>query len=225
MPATTKRSRSRRSTEKEAPPDTEKTSSPDRLATYRAKRHFEVTPEPGSSQAGTEEEKKTALDPAEPLEFVVQKHDARRLHYDVRLEVDGAMVSWAVPKGPSFDPAVRRLAVQTEDHPMEYNAFEGSIPDGEYGAGDVLLWDRGTYETVPPGKGRAMLDKGHMHVRMSGEKLVGEWHILRTGGRGDDGEGTKQPQWLMFKAKDSFANPAYDVVAERPESVVSGMQA
>src|SRR5579862_9220899 len=164
----------------------------DRLETYRAKRRFGVTPEPapsGSSQPEAPEEKKTP----DGLAFVVQKHDARRMHYDVRLEVDGAMVSWAVPKGPSYDPVVRRLAVQTEDHPMEYNAFEGRIPDGEYGAGDVLIWDRGTYETVPPGKGRPMLDKGHMHVRLSGEKLVGEWHIIRTGRRGDDGEGTKQP--------------------------------
>ncbi len=186
-----------------------------------------MTPEPGSSQAGTEEEKKTAPDAAEPLEFVVQKHDARRLHYDVRLEVDGAMVSWAVPKGPSFDPAVRRLAVQTEDHPMEYNAFEGRIPDGEYGAGDVLIWDRGTYETVPPGQQRPMLDKGHLHVRMFGEKLVGDWHFIRTNrSPGDDGAGKAgKAQWLFFKAKDARANPAYDIVAERPESVVSGKAA
>ncbi len=209
-------------------PATEKVSSPDRLATYRAKRHFEVTPEPGSSQDEGHEEKKTAAadarKPGEALAFVVQKHDARRLHYDVRLEVDGAMVSWAVPKGPSYDPAVRRLAVQTEDHPMEYNAFEGRIPDGEYGAGDVLIWDRGTYETVPPGQQRAMLDKGHLHVRLFGEKLVGDWHFIRTNrSPGDDGAGKAgKAQWLLFKAKDRRANPAYDVVAERPESVVSG---
>jgi bifunctional non-homologous end joining protein LigD len=207
---------------------TESASSPeadDRLGTYRAKRRFEATPEPppsdGSSQAEGAEEKKSDA----PLAFVVQKHDARRLHYDVRLEVAGAMVSWAVPKGPSYDPAVRRLAVQTEDHPMEYNAFEGRIPDGNYGAGDVLVWDRGTYETVPPGRGPAMLDKGHMHVRLRGEKLVGEWHFIRTGGRHSDGASSKTPQWLMFKAKDSFANPAYDVVTDRPESIVSGHQA
>ena len=205
-------------------------SSSDRLATYRAKRDFGVTPEPGSSQVETKEEKKTAPEASatsEPLAFVVQKHDARRLHYDVRLEVDGAMVSWAVPKGPSFDPAVRRLAVQTEDHPMEYNAFEGRIPDGEYGAGDVLIWDRGTYETVPPGQQRPMLDKGHMHVRLYGEKLVGDWHIIRTNrSPGDDGAGNAgKAQWLLFKAKDARANPAYDVVAERPESVVSGKAA
>ncbi len=203
---------------------TEKASSPsDRLETYRAKRRFDVTPEPGSSQAEALAEKKTAR--AGALAYVVQKHDARRLHYDLRLEVDGAMVSWAVPKGPSFDPAVRRLAVQTEDHPMAYNAFEGRIPDGEYGAGDVLIWDRGTYETVPPGQQRAMLDKGHMHVRLHGEKLAGDWHVIRTNGRGRGDDGTGQPgkaQWLLFKAKDDRANPAYDVVVERPESVVSG---
>src|SRR5271170_714393 len=172
MPATTKRSRSRPSEEKKQAPDTEKASSPDRLETYRAKRHFDVTPEPGSSQAGAQEEKKTAAPkPDEALAFVVQKHDARRLHYDVRLEIDGAMASWAVPKGPSFDPAVRRLAVQTEDHPMEYNAFEGRIPDGEYGAGDVLIWDRGAYETVPPGQEGAMRAKGHIAFRLHGEKI------------------------------------------------------
>jgi bifunctional non-homologous end joining protein LigD len=215
--------------------DTESASSEsDRLATYRAKRRFGVTPEPPpapssakakaqtnrSSQAPRAPGKKTAPSHA----FVVQKHDATRLHYDVRLEVDGAMVSWAVPKGPSYDPAVRRLAVQTEDHPIEYNAFEGRIPDGEYGAGDVLIWDRGTYETVPPESERAMLDKGHMHVRLFGEKLVGEWHLIRTGERGPKTD-RRPAQWLMFKAKDSLANAAYDVVSERPESVVSGRQA
>jgi len=201
---------------------TESASSPDdRLAVYRAKRRFEVTPEPGSSQAPAGKGNKTT---AGSHAFVVQKHDATRLHYDVRLEVDGAMVSWAVPKGPSYDPAARRLAVQTEDHPMEYNSFEGRIPDGEYGAGDVLVWDRGTYETVPPGAERAMLDKGHMHVRLFGEKLVGEWHIVRTGTRGPATD-RRPAQWLMFKAKDALANPAYDVIAERPESVVSGRQA
>ena len=235
-----------------------------RLATYRAKRRFGVTPEPApedpagapspaggaargdskrSSQTREGEEKKTAsgaasvaatapsqeaapASAAAHLAFVVQKHDARRLHYDVRLEIDGAMASWAVPKGPSFDPAVRRLAVQTEDHPMAYNAFEGRIPDGEYGAGDVLIWDRGTYETVPPDQERAMLEKGHLHVRFFGEKLVGDWHLIKTErSGGDDGAGgSGKAQWLMFKAKDRLANPAFDVVAERPESVVSGLR-
>jgi bifunctional non-homologous end joining protein LigD len=222
---------------------TEKASSPDRLATYRAKRDFAVTPEPGSSQDGAPGGNKSAKrhptgstdsmpEGAHPLEFVIQKHDARRLHYDVRLEVDGAMVSWAVPKGPSFDPAVKRLAVQTEDHPMAYNEFEGRIPDGEYGAGDVLIWDRGTYDTVPPGQQQAMLAKGHLHVRIEGEKLSGDWHFVRTSSRGggarnaDDGAGQPgKAQWLFFKAKDAQANPEFDVVAERPDSVVSGREA
>lgn len=222
MPPKPKRGSRKASTEKPSSP-------PDRLDRYRAKRDFEVTPEPvaGSSQTGVATEKKTEPAPDAPLVFVVQKHDARRLHYDVRLEVDGAMVSWAVPKGPSYDPSVRRLAVQTEDHPMAYNKFEGRIPAGEYGAGDVLIWDGGSYETVPPGRQRAMLDKGHMHVRLFGTKLVGQWHFVRTDRRGgDDGAGgSGKAQWLMFKAKDAAANPAYDVVAERPESVVSGRQA
>jgi bifunctional non-homologous end joining protein LigD len=208
-----------------------KAEEPARLARYEAKRHFDITPEPkGSSQVEGSPEKKTAL------VFVVQKHDARRLHYDVRLEIEGAMASWAVPKGPSYDPAVKRLAVQVEDHPMDYNAFEGRIPDGEYGAGDVLIWDEGTYETVPPGQARAMLEKGHLHVRFAGQKLVGDWHLVRTGKDGkasespssslDDGAGGKgHASWLMFKAKDRQANAAYDVVVERPESVVSGRQA
>ncbi|MDP9151954.1 MAG: non-homologous end-joining DNA ligase, partial [Myxococcota bacterium] len=204
----------------------------DRLGKYASKRRFDITPEPSalerSSQVADKKEKKTAVArAAATLAFVVQKHDARRHHYDVRLEVDGAMVSWAVPKGPSYDPTVRRLAVQTEDHPMAYNAFEGRIPDGEYGAGDVLIWDRGTYDTVPPGQQHAMLAKGHLHVRFAGEKLVGDWHLLRTNGRGgDDGAGGGgKAQWLFFKAKDPKANPAYDVVADRPESVVSGRMA
>jgi bifunctional non-homologous end joining protein LigD len=195
-----------------------------RLATYEAKRRFEITPEPrGSSQEDAPAAKKTA---GATGVFVVQKHDARRLHYDFRLEIDGAMASWAVPKGPSYDPAVKRLAVQTEDHPMDYNAFEGRIPEGQYGAGDVLIWDRGTFETVPPGQERFMLDKGHLHVRLFGEKLVGDWHLVKTKGQGgDDGAGgSGKGQWLFFKAKDRHANPAYDVVTERPESVVSGRQ-
>jgi bifunctional non-homologous end joining protein LigD len=252
---------SKKSSASEPTPETPSSRSrpEERLATYRAKRRFGVTPEPApedldgdfgdkarvhakagevesadpprSLQTAAEAGKKTApLDPGAPLAgaqalaFVVQKHDARRLHYDVRLEIDGAMASWAVPKGPSFDPAVRRLAVETEDHPMAYNAFEGRIPDGEYGGGDVLIWDRGSYETVPRGQEQPMRAKGHLHVRLFGAKLVGDWHLVRTGrAGGDDGAGgSGKAQWLMFKAKDREANPGYDVVAERPESVVSG---
>jgi bifunctional non-homologous end joining protein LigD len=194
----------------------------DPLADYRKKRDFSVTPEPTpSSQDGAKKEKKAE---GAPLEFVVQKHDATRMHYDLRLEIAGAMASWAVPTGPSYDPAVKRLAVATEDHPMEYNRFEGRIPDGEYGAGDVLIWDRGTYETVPPDQQEAMRAKGHIAFRLRGDKLTGEWHLVKTHGKGDDHDKPSNA-WLLFKAKDSAADPSRDVVAERPESVVSGLSA
>src|SRR5579883_958896 len=191
----------------------------DRLESYRAKRDFARTPEPQpqSSQTEGQEENKKA---PHGLAFVVQKHDATRLHYDVRLEIDGAMMSWAVPKGPSYDPKVKRLAVEVEDHPMEYNDFEGRIPKGEYGEGDVLIWDRGTYDTVPPGQQREQRAKGHLHVRLYGEKLRGDWHFVRT--RPTD-KGT--PQWLFFKANDKLADPSRDILAEQPGSVVSGRSA
>src|SRR5205807_1744940 len=149
--------------------------------------------------------------------FVVHKHDATRLHYDVRLEIDGALASWSVPKGPSYDPAVKRLAIQTEDHPLEYGSFEGRIPDGEYGAGDSLIWDNGTCDSVPSGQLSQQRKKGHVVVEFHGKKLRGQWHLVRTHG-GAPGKA----QWLMFKAKDGTENPSYDVIAERPESVVSG---
>jgi bifunctional non-homologous end joining protein LigD len=199
----------------------------DGLAVYRKKRDFDITPEPAPETRRAKNGRPGAL------EFVVQKHDATRLHYDVRIEVAGAMMSWAVPKGPSFDPSVKRLAVETEDHPMAYNRFEGRIPDGEYGGGDVFIWDRGTYETVPPKQEQAMRAKGHIVARFSGEKLQGDWHFVRTnrGGssshssaRGGGAESAKT-QWLMFKAKDAHADAALDIVATRPESVVSGKSA
>lgn len=179
-----------------------------RLPEYEAKRDFAITPEPAPG---------TAKESRENPSFVVHKHDATRLHYDVRLEMDRALASWSVPKGPSYDPNQKRLAIQTEDHPLEYGNFEGRIPDGEYGAGDSLIWDNGTYETVPPGTPSEQRKKGHLRVQFHGHKLDGEWHLVRTGGM----QGTKS-QWLMFKAKDGKENPAYDVVVERPESVVSG---
>src|SRR5205823_5412823 len=158
-----------------------------KLPDYEAKRDFAVTPEPAPGAVA-----KTG----EPT-FVVHKHDATRLHYDVRLEMDGALASWSVPKGPSYDPDVKRLAVQTEDHPLEYGSFEGRIPDGEYGAGDSLIWDRGVYDTVPPGQASAQRKKGHLHLVFAGEKLRGGWHLVRTRGP----SGTKS-NWILFKAKD-----------------------
>jgi bifunctional non-homologous end joining protein LigD len=197
------------------------------LGTYRRKRDFKATPEPPPSKA------KKKRPPAEPS-FVVHKHHARRLHYDLRLEMDGALASWAVPKGPSFDPKERRLAVQTEDHPIEYGGFEGRIPDGQYGAGDSLIWDRGTYETDPPGQASQMRKKGHIVFELKGEKLKGRWHLVRTRGGPDDIAGgaggprrvtQEKQQWLFFKsAKDKYARPEYDVVTKRPESVVSGQR-
>src|SRR6266851_5718520 len=165
------------------------------LKTYKEKRDFRVTPEPApgkATRAGA-----TGTKPS----FVVHKHDATRLHYDLRLEMDGALASWAIPKGPSYDPAVKHLAVQTEDHPLEYGAFEGRIPDGEYGGGDSLIWDRGTYETVPPGQASEQRKKGHLHIELRGEKLKGRWHLVRT-----RGVGGAKPSWLYFKSNDEAAN-------------------
>lgn len=180
-----------------------------KLATYRAKRDFSITSEP-SSEATAEPKESDALT------FMVHKHDATRLHYDLRLEMDGVLWSWAVPKGPSFDPKDRRLAVQTEDHPLAYGGFEGRIPDGEYGGGDSIIWDRGTWDTVPSGEAAAMRKKGHLSFALHGEKLKGRWHLVRTRAVGG------KDQWLLFKAKDEHVSTTYDVVAERPESVVSG---
>lgn len=151
--------------------------------------------------------------------FVVHKHAARRLHYDLRLEIDGVLASWAVPKGPSLDPGDRRLAVRVEDHPLEYGSFEGAIPEGEYGAGTVLLWDRGTFE--PDGDPRAALERGALKFRLAGEKLTGGWTLVRLKPRGDEPYGKN---WLLIKEKDAAARPSsgYDVLKERPESVASG---
>jgi bifunctional non-homologous end joining protein LigD len=179
----------------------------DKLATYRKKRDFARTPEPAPEQP---------VRRGAGAQFVVHKHDATRLHYDLRLEIEGALASWAIPKGPSYDPAVKRLAVETEDHPLAYAEFEGRIPDGAYGAGDSLLWDRGTYRTEPPGQAVAMRTKGHLHVVLDGEKLRGGWHLVRTRPAGG------KAQWLCIKAKDGTELPGYDVEAERPESVASG---
>src|SRR5689334_3831375 len=178
-----------------------------RLPEYEAKRDFAVTPEPAPG---------SARESARPT-FVVHKHDATRLHYDVRIEMDEALASWSVPKGPSYDPSLKRLAIQTEDHPLEYGSFEGRIPDGEYGAGDSLIWDNGSCDSVPPGQLSQQRKKGHIVVEFHGHKLRGQWHFVRTHG-GAPGKA----QWLMFKAKDGKENPEYDVIAERPESVVSG---
>jgi DNA ligase D-like protein (predicted polymerase)/DNA ligase D-like protein (predicted 3'-phosphoesterase) len=177
------------------------------LERYWAKRDFGKTPEP----RGTQEKSGDA-----PV-FVIQKHHASHLHYDFRLEVDGVMKSWAVPKGPSYDPSVRRMAVQVEDHPISYNSFEGTIPKGQYGAGTVIIWDRGTWE--PVGDPRRGLAAGKLAFRMHGQKMNGLWELIRMRKPGEE----RQVPWLLFKKHDEFERAAddYDVVAALPDSVVS----
>ncbi|HKH83218.1 MAG TPA: DNA polymerase ligase N-terminal domain-containing protein [Gemmatimonadales bacterium] len=183
-----------------------------KLAEYRRKRDFTRTAEPEGGESPK----------AGKLAFVIQKHAASHLHYDLRLELDGVMKSWAVPKGPSVDPLVKRLAMQVEDHPIEYNTFEGTIPKGEYGGGTVMLWDRGTYTyggTNPdPEEGlRRGLEKGDFKFILKGKRLEGSWVLVRT--RSDS---SGKPQWLLIKHKDEYANPDLDVTAEHMTSVATG---
>jgi bifunctional non-homologous end joining protein LigD len=186
----------------------------ERLTDYRRKRDFTRTREPKGG--GSKRSPKLA--------YVIQKHAATRLHFDLRLELDGVMKSWAVPKGPSLDPAVKRLAIQVEDHPIEYNAFEGTIPKGEYGGGTVMIWDRGTYtaaaETDDP---EAALHegyrKGDLKFVLRGKRLKGSWVLVRTRSRrGGSGRG----QWLLIKHRDEAADPQTDPVAEYLTSAKSG---
>jgi bifunctional non-homologous end joining protein LigD len=177
------------------------------LQPYAAKRDFAKTREPRGAKA---KRRGNA--------FVVQKHAARRLHYDFRLELDGVLKSWAVTKGPSLVPGEKRLAVEVEDHPIEYQDFEGTIPKGQYGGGTVLVWDRGTW--TPQGDPRKGLAKGRLDFELDGDKLHGQWHLVRM--RGKPGE--KRSNWLLIKARDDAAREAGDpdILDEHPESVVSG---
>src|SRR5688500_8694234 len=156
------------------------------LTTYKQKRTFNKTPEPVGGKAKGKE-----------LIFVVQKHDASRLHYDFRLELDGVLKSWAVPKGPSLDPAVKSLAMQVEDHPLEYGRFEGTIPAGEYGGGTVMVWDEGTWEAE--GDAASEYKRGRLHFNLYGKRLSGSWALART--RVEHG----RAQWLLIKRNDSAA--------------------
>jgi bifunctional non-homologous end joining protein LigD len=176
---------------------------PNKLAKYQSMRDFAVSAEPSGVRAATTGHR-----------YVIQKHAARRLHYDFRLELDGVLLSWSVPKGPSLKPATRRLAVRTEDHPLDYVDFEGIIPAGQYGGGTVVVWDHGTW--TPEGDARAGMKQGRLTFTLAGEKLRGRWHLVRTKPQG------KQDSWLLFKGRDDEANDTLDIVTERPESVVSG---
>ncbi|MFC3073252.1 DNA ligase D [Shinella pollutisoli] len=177
------------------------------LDVYRQKRDFSTTPEPKGRKAR-----------ARGNSFVIQKHDATRLHYDFRLEMDGVLKSWAVTRGPSLVPGDKRLAVHVEDHPLDYGGFEGTIPKGEYGGGTVLLWDRGTW--TPLGDVAKAYAKGHLEFELSGEKLHGRWHLIRMQGKPRE----KRENWLLIKGDDDFARAADepDILEERPESVKTG---
>jgi bifunctional non-homologous end joining protein LigD len=182
---------------------------PDLLRKYRQMRDFGVTPEPAGGKP-----KKRKL----PI-FVIQKHRASHLHYDFRLEMEGVLKSWAVPKGPSYDPGMKRLAMMTEDHPYDYAKFEGVIPEGNYGAGNVIIWDEGEWEFIEPGDDPvAALKSGKLTFRMFGKKMFGEWALVRIGGRSKSDKGN---EWLLLKHRDEFANPDVDVTEVAPRSVVS----
>src|ERR1700686_2363757 len=180
------------------------------LEEYKRKRRFEETPEPPprvATKAGNR--------------FVVQKHDASHLHYDFRLELNGILLSWAVPKGPSLDPADKRLAMHVEDHPIEYGSFEGIIPAKQYGGGTVLLWDRGTW--IPKGDPVPGYPKGHLKFELDGEKLKGGWTLVKTHGSKYGGKSADKA-WLLIKENDSFAQRGADarIVDDAPESVLYG---
>ncbi|MEA9995112.1 DNA ligase D [Pseudomonas sp. 10B1] len=183
------------------------------LDDYQRKRDFEATPEPSGVPRGKLSGARKKI--AQALQFCIQKHAATRLHYDFRLELDGTLKSWAVPKGPSLDPSVRRLAVHVEDHPLDYASFEGQIPEGHYGAGDVIVWDRGIW--LPQGDPAEAYAKGRLKFELKGEKLNGSWNLVRTHLKG------KQEQWFLIKSNDSQARPAseYDIVVDQPDSVIS----
>lgn len=185
---------------------------PDQLKEYREKRDFSKTSEPAGEGSPPR---------AGQARFVVQQHDATRMHYDFRLEVNGVLKSWAVPEGPSMDPQVKRLAIETEDHPMEYLTFEGMIPKGEYGAGPVIVWDAGTYVNIRgekrvPVSMQEAYEQGLIEVRLSGQKLRGAWALVKTKFR------DAKNSWLLVKMKDGTADPGQDIVGENPRSIQSG---
>jgi len=178
------------------------------LERYRQKRNFRITPEP----EGKVDKRKGAS-----LRFVIQKHAARRLHYDFRLELGGVLLSWAVPKGPSLDPNDKRLAMHVEDHPIEYGDFEGVIPAKQYGAGTVMLWDRGTW--IPKTDPREAFEKGRLKFDLGGEKLHGGWNLVRSRSGKYSGE-----SWLLFKEADEYARlgEAASIADDMPNSVATG---
>jgi DNA ligase D-like protein (predicted 3'-phosphoesterase) len=181
----------------------------DPLAEYQAKRDLAASGEPEDGE------------PGERPRFVVQRHEATTVHYDFRLEVDGVLKSWAVPKGPSLNPREKRLAIRTEDHPLDYAEFEGRIPEGHYGAGTVIVWDLGTYRNLTERRGKPVpigraIAEGHLKVWLAGHKLTGAFALTRT-----DLPGSGE-QWLLVKVADEFADPDNDPTVTQPASVLSG---
>jgi len=171
------------------------------LEEYKRKRDFEKTPEPGAARV--------AVSGARGGKFCVQRHDATHLHYDFRLEIDGTLKSWAVPKGPSLDPSVKHFAAHVEDHPLAYGDFEGNIPKGEYGGGSVMLWDHGTFELIGDESGEAQIARGDLKFELHGEKLMGTWALVHMKGRGEGKN--KDNAWLLIKKKDDAAQPGWDI--------------
>jgi bifunctional non-homologous end joining protein LigD len=187
------------------------------LEKYREKRSPDRTPEPFGQSVDRGGGRSSGM-------FVVQKHAARRLHYDFRLEVEGVLRSWAVPKGPSLNPADKRLAVMVEDHPVEYGDFEGRIPEGNYGAGAVIVWDRGTYRVIDPHEGDAAdaVRAGKLDLEMHGFKLRGAYTLVRTRGQPQRRTSDSKEQWLLIKKRDEYAS-SDDVVETHPRSILSGL--
>jgi bifunctional non-homologous end joining protein LigD len=179
------------------------------LNKYRKKRRFGISPEP----LGDTHPQKSQGDAGI---YVIQKHRASHLHYDFRLESNGTLLSWAVPKGPSLDPSVKRLAMRVEDHPIEYADFEGVIPEGEYGGGTVMVWDKGTWSSDQANVA-ASLQKGDLKFTLHGEKLKGSWVLVRTHGYGS----SSKTSWLLIKHRDRFASGTADITEEKPRSATS----
>jgi DNA ligase D-like protein (predicted 3'-phosphoesterase) len=177
----------------------------DKLKEYKSKRNFNKTSEPSGSRSNQNER----------TIFVIQKHDASNLHYDFRLEIDGILASWAVPKGPSTDPSTKRLAIETEDHPMDYAKFEGTIPEGEYGAGKVIVWDYGSYENTKEYSIKEARQQGKIEVSLKGKKLNGKYALIRTGDK-------ESKQWLLIKMADKYSDARRNPTSTEPKSVISG---
>ena len=185
----------------------------DELKEYKSKRNLKESPEPSAKTRGRKKK-------AEKLIFVIQKHNASHLHYDFRIEIDGVLKSWAVPKGPSTDPHEKRLAIETENHPMDYATFEGMIPEGHYGAGSVIVWDNGTFDNIKEKDGNIVPLKqcyknGQIEIYLHGKKLQGGYALIRT-------ESADKDKWLLIKMRDEYADARRSPVNTEPESVISG---